>query len=68
MVRASAVDDLGKKPNCLSVRILLEFEMLEDRAMDDLFNRFSTDGLKRDGCIIGGSVRITRLKNKKNSR
>ena len=41
--------------------------MLEDGAMDDLFKKFAADGLKRDGSIIGGSVRITRLENRNNS-
>ena len=42
--------------------------MLEDGAMDDLFKKFAADGLKRDGSVIGGSVRITGLENRNNSR
>ena len=47
---------------------IVKVEMLQDGAMDDLFKKFAADGLKRDGSVIGGSVRVARLENRNKSR
>ena len=61
MVKASEEDDLGKNPNCLSVRILLELRCWRREP----WSRWVEE---RDGSVIGGGLRVARLENRNNSR